>query len=310
VPVVTEIAPRTVLVDLVYLGHAEYIATCFLETEDGVAIVDPGPSVSIPSLLEALDARGHSLDDVRWLLLTHIHLDHGGASGTLVARNPRIEVCVHERGAPHLVDPARLLDSATRIYGDRMDELWGEFRPIPRENLRVLRGGETLDLAARLVDVAYTPGHAWHHVSYRDRDTGIVFVGDTLGERMPSGTPAIPTTPPPDIELEVWRASRDAIRAWEPRRLFLTHFGPIDDVDAYLAEHDAVLAEWAELVRRSLEEPGTDEERASRFADARHAELLARSRPEARDKLHWDAVRDCWYGLARYWRKKGAGAVA
>lgn len=303
-PIVTEFAPRTVLVDLLYLGRAEYIASCLIETGEGVAIVDPGPAVSMPALIEALAMRGHTLDDVRWILLTHIHLDHGGASGSLVARNPRIIVHAHARGVPHLIDPARLLESATRIYGDQMDALWGEFLPIPRENLRSLDGGDVLDLGGRLVDVAYTPGHAWHHVSYRDRESGTVFVGDTVGERMPSGTPPIPTTPPPDIELEVWSASRSAIRAWRPRHLFLTHFGPLDDVDAFMDAHDVELSRWAARVRGSLEEPGTDEERAHRFADAEVEGLRARARPEARDKIYWDAVRDSWYGLARYWRKR------
>src|SRR5262249_44801104 len=162
-------------------------------------------------------------------------------------------VYVHERGAPHLVDPTRLLDSATRIYGDKMDYLWGEFLAIPAGNVKALAGGEMVELNGRRVEVAYTPGHAWHHVSYLDRDTGIAFIGDTAGERLPAGSPVIPTTPPPDIHLETWSDSLRRIREWNPARLFLTHFGDYVEVKRHLDEHDASLADWSDRVRRSLD---------------------------------------------------------
>jgi glyoxylase-like metal-dependent hydrolase (beta-lactamase superfamily II) len=142
-------------------------------------------------------------------------------------------------------------------------------------------------------------------VSYLDHETGIAFVGDTAGERLPSGSPVIPTTPPPDIHLETWLDSLRHIRDWGPSRLFLTHFGDLVEVHRHLDEHELALADWATRVRRSLEDAGSDDERADRFATAALAELRAASTPEAAGKIHYDAVRDCWFGLARYWRKKG-----
>jgi glyoxylase-like metal-dependent hydrolase (beta-lactamase superfamily II) len=303
-PRTASLAPGVTLVDLDYLGRDEAIAATLVESGDGIAIVDPGPSTTLETLRAALAERGASVADVRALLLTHIHLDHAGASGSLVRENPRIAVHVHERGAPHLVDPSRLLDSAQRIYGDEMDRLWGEFVAVPAENVRVLRGGETIDLGGRPVEVAYTPGHAWHHVSYLDRATGLAFVGDTAGERYPSGTPAIPATPPPDIDLERWSESIARIREWGAGRLVVTHFGAIDDVGAHLDEHDAALSDWSVRVRRSLEEPGSDAERAERFAAEISRELVARVSPGAAGRIKPPSIASGWYGLARYWRKR------
>jgi len=214
-------------VDLLFLGRPDIIATAILRGADGVALIDPGPSTTIETLRLSLKHKGIALADVRQLLLTHIHLDHAGATGTLVRENPAIEVVVHERGAPHMADPAKLLASATRLYGEAdMQRLWGEFLPVPRSNLRALQGGETLVAGGRELDVAYTPGHASHHVSYFDRASRVAFVGDTAGIRRGPGTYVMPPTPPPDIDLEIWRESEARILAWDPDTLFLTHFGP------------------------------------------------------------------------------------
>ena len=301
------IASRTTPVDLNYLGHPETIAACLLDTDAGVAIVDPGPSTSLPALRDALRARGLSVADVAAILLTHIHLDHAGATGTLARENPRIRVYVHERGAPHLSDPSRLLESAARIYGQLMDRLWGEFLPVPPESLHALAGGETIRVGDRVLDVAYTPGHAWHHVSYLDRATGTAFVGDVAGERFPGDTPAIPVTPPPDIDLDAWAESVGKVRAWRPERLFLTHFGlpSVVDAAAHLDEHNERLAEWGRRVRASLAGAGSDEERARRFADEVAAELTRGASPVSAMHIQFTSAKDSWYGLARYWRKRG-----
>ena len=150
--------------------------------------------------------------------------------------NPALRVYVHEKGAPHMVDPSKLIASATRLWGDEMDRLWGEMRPVPAENLVVLRGGERIAAGGRDLDVAYTPGHASHHVSYFSGDTGIAFVGDTAGVRLQAGRFIMPPTPPPDIDLEAWRDSFARIAAWHPETLFLTHFGPFAPVAAHLTE--------------------------------------------------------------------------
>src|SRR5439155_3214110 len=173
----------------------------------GVALVDPGPSSTLPALKRGLDAAGIGLSDVRALVLTHIHLDHGGATGTLVREYPALRVYVHERGAPHLVNPEKLLASAARLYGDDMDRLWGEVLPVPEASVIALNGEERIRAGGRELDVAYTPGHASHHVSFFNADAGIAFVGDTAGVRLNPGGYVMPATPPPDVDLEYWRAS-------------------------------------------------------------------------------------------------------
>jgi len=206
----------------------------------GDVIVDPGPASSVEALLHALGGRVP-----RAILLTHIHLDHAGATGLLARRWPSAEVWVHERGARHLADPSRLVASATRIYGDAMQRLWGEVVPVPEARLRVLTGGER-DGGFR---VAPTPGHAVHHVSYLHEESGVAFTGDVAGVRVGRG-PVFPPTPPPDIDLEAWRASIDVLEAWAPQALGLTHFGVHHDVAAHLAALRESLETWGEKARR------------------------------------------------------------
>lgn len=298
-------ASGAVLLDLHYQGQSEYLAALLLETADGLAVVDPGPTVTLPTLLAAVrdlaDGDEHAL---RHILLSHIHLDHGGSAGILATRLRNVTVYVHERGAPHVVDPSRLLASATRLYGDRMQELWGDVRSCPADRLRIVRDGDSLTIGGRALEVAYTPGHAMHHVAYLDVATGLAYVGDAAGERFHSGTPIIPTTPPPDIDLEAWRESADRLRAWRPSALVLSHFGVFHDALAHLAQHDAVLHEWAAAVRASLDEPGSDDERAARFAAERLAAVRAASSEEGAARVHLSQIRDCWFGLARYWRRQ------
>ncbi|HEX7117764.1 MAG TPA: MBL fold metallo-hydrolase [Longimicrobiales bacterium] len=302
------IAAATRLIDLRFQGHASYIATVLLESDAGPALIDPGPASTVARLREALAEVGLAVRDVRALLLTHIHLDHAGATGVLVRENPALRVFVHERGAPHLVDPSKLLASARRLYGQAMESLWGEFAAVPDANLTVLAGGERVEVAGRTLDVAYTPGHAAHHVSYLDTETGIAYVGDTAGIRV-NGLPfALPPAPPPDIDLEAWTESLARIRAWAPARLFVTHFGPVDDVAAHLDVFERRLSAWAAAVRASLAEPGSDDEKARRFL-GRAREEMRRHLPEAAVRAYetGGGIEATWYGLARYWRRRGDG---
>jgi glyoxylase-like metal-dependent hydrolase (beta-lactamase superfamily II) len=245
------------LVDLLHLGRARVIGAWLV----GDVIVDPGPASCLPALLDALGER-----TPRALALTHIHLDHAGAAGSLVQRYPELEVWVHERGAPHLADPSRLLASATRIYGEAMERLWGEMLPVPAERIRVLSGGETL----AGMTVAYTPGHASHHVSYLHEQTGWAFTGDVTGVRI-AGGPTLAPTPPPDIDLPVWRDSIELIGRWQPSVLAPTHFGAHRDVAAQLEELRADLEE-VEGLARELDE--------SRFTAAVRARVAARAGAE------------------------------
>jgi glyoxylase-like metal-dependent hydrolase (beta-lactamase superfamily II) len=270
------------LIDVMHLGN-ERVIGCW-QVDD--VLVDPGPTSSLPTLLEGLGEWRP-----RALLLTHIHLDHAGASGALVERWPDLEVYVHENGAPHMTDPSRLLKSARRLYGPDMDRLWGETTPVPERNLRLLAGGETL---FGTFEVAYTPGHASHHVSYLH--DGTAFVGDVGGVRITPESLVVPPTPPPDIDIEAWHESIGRIAAWQPRRLAVTHFGDSEDVEAQLEEVGRRLDAWGDLARASDQ---------AEFISTIEAEIASGTRPEWIEAFKQAAPPDQLYaGLSRYWRKR------
>jgi glyoxylase-like metal-dependent hydrolase (beta-lactamase superfamily II) len=291
-------------IDLNFRGSPRVIASAILPGSDGVTLIDPGPTSCLPALEAGLKNRGLTLRDVRTLLLTHIHLDHAGSAGTIVERVPQARVYVHERGAPHMIDPAKLLASATRLYGDQMDSLWGAFVAVPAANVIVLKGGERLELGGRAIKVAYTPGHAKHHVSYLDEHDGMAYVGDTAGVRV-SGDYLIAPTPPPDIDIEAWQQSLDVIDAWQPVSLFLTHFGPISPARAHLARFRNVVTAAADTARQMLEAGGSEEELAKRFAEKMRQDVR-KSLPErdARAAELAAPFDQLWQGLSRYWQKK------
>jgi glyoxylase-like metal-dependent hydrolase (beta-lactamase superfamily II) len=291
--------------DLNFCRVKGVIATVILHGPGGAAIIDPGPSSTLPALRAGLAQAGIAVADVRSILLTHIHLDHAGATGTLVRENPAMRVYVHEKGAPHMVDPSKLIASATRLWGDEMDRLWGEMRPVPADHLVVLRGGERLSEVARELEVAYTPGHASHHVSFFSADTGIAFVGDTAGVRLQPGWFIVPPTPPPDIDLEAWRDSFARIAAWHPDTLFLTHFGPHAPVAAHLTEMADHLEMTSGLAKASLARDGTDEDREAWFTGHLRRELGRRMGVSEAHAYEVAGRFDLnWLGLARYWRKR------
>jgi glyoxylase-like metal-dependent hydrolase (beta-lactamase superfamily II) len=263
----------------------------------GDVLVDPGPESALDALLAQLGEWRP-----RALLLTHVHLDHAGATGALVQRWPDLDVYVHERGAPHVVDPSKLLASAGRLYGaENMARLWGEVLPVPAERVHALSGGETLPLAGG-VRVAYTPGHASHHVVYLHESSGRVFVGDVAGVRIPPAPVAatIAPTPPPDVDVEAWDRSIDAIAAWGPASLGLTHFGAVEDVGAQLDAVRRSLHELADLARRggAATVAAAVEERVRRAGDpGLRAAYVAAVPPE-----------HVYLGLERYWRKRAEAA--
>jgi glyoxylase-like metal-dependent hydrolase (beta-lactamase superfamily II) len=222
------------LIDLRHLGRERVIGSWLV----GDVLVDPGPQSCLETLLAGMDGQ-----EPRVIALTHIHLDHAGATGTLVRRFPKAEVWVHERGARHLIDPSKLLASAGRLYGEDMERLWGQVLPVPAERVRELKGGEALDGFR----VGYTPGHASHHVAYLHEQTGTVFCGDVGGVRIAQGAPVLAPTPPPDIDPPAWRQSLAQIEAWEPSALVPTHFGRYEDVAEHLAQLRERLAEWERL---------------------------------------------------------------
>jgi glyoxylase-like metal-dependent hydrolase (beta-lactamase superfamily II) len=272
-------------IDVHHMGRERVI--CCWEL-DGV-IIDPGPQSSEGTLIEALGG-----EPPRAIVLTHIHLDHAGATGSLVRRWPRTPVYVHERGAPHLIDPSRLWASASQLWPDDMDERWGETVPVPEENLMLVGDGDTI-FGMR---VAYTPGHASHHVAYLHEDSGWAFVGDVAGVRVPPIDHTLMPTPPPDIDVEAWLDSLALVESWSPQTIAVTHFGAHEDVGATLDEARTELRRWAEVAR------GTDEEEFERrfHADLREritdAAALASVEQASDPRLEYA-------GLARYWRKLG-----
>jgi len=260
-----------------------------LETEDGPALFDCGPTTTIPHLKAGLAERSLDLMDIRHLLLSHIHLDHAGAAGVLVRQNPWLQVHLSEVGAPHMVDPSKLDASARRLYGDAFDELWGEVAPIPAENVHVV-GDSVVGL-----DCFPTPGHASHHVSYLDED-GTLYVGDAAGVRLAGASFVMPPCPPPEFDLEAWEKTIAEIERRAPARLALIHFGVVDDVQEHLSALRDTLARWGERV-----EDGMDEDAfiaAARFD-------VAQTDPELVDD--YERAGPYWHhfgGIERYWRKK------
>jgi glyoxylase-like metal-dependent hydrolase (beta-lactamase superfamily II) len=277
-------------IDVMHLGRPHVIG-CW---QVGEALVDPGPESSLPTLLEALGG-----ERPRALLLTHIHLDHAAATGALVRRWPDLEVYVHERGAPHLVDPSKLLASAERLYGDAMERLWGEIVPVPEANVTALAGGETV-LGMR---VAHTPGHASHHVCYLHEESGTAFVGDVAGVRIPGVDLVVPPTPPPDIDVESWEASIATVEGWQPERLALTHFGRIDDPLPHLQQVRERLREEAQLAKK-LDEGAYEQHHRDRVA------ATASSKETAGELIQCVPPQYQWRGLNRYWTKRAEREAA
>ncbi|MGE5281898.1 MAG: MBL fold metallo-hydrolase [Chloroflexota bacterium] len=277
------------VIDVMHLGRPRVIG-CW--QVDGM-LVDPGPQSSMDTLLDTIGE-----ERPRALLLTHIHLDHAAATGALVRRWPELEVYVHERGAPHLVDPSKLLASAERLYGDEMERLWGEIVPVPEANVRPLAGGETV----RGMRVAYTPGHASHHVCYFHEESGTAFVGDVAAVRIPPSDLVVPPTPPPDIDVETWIDSIGVVESWRPERLALTHFGAIEEPIGHLEHVRERLREEAQLAKELPAEAYEEHHRARlrETVDEETAQTLLQAVPPEYQ----------WRGLDRYWRKRAEREAA
>jgi len=272
-------------IDVKHRGLEKVIA-CF--EVDGI-LVDPGPQSCEDTLLEALGgARPEAL------LLTHIHFDHAGAAGALVRRWPDLDVYVHERGAPHMANPEKLVASAARLYGgeEGLRDTWGDVVPVPEERLKILSGGESV----LGFDVQYTPGHASHHVCYFHADSGTAFVGDMAGVRIPPSSLTLAPTPPPDIDVEAWERSLDTIAAWEPQTLALTHFGTAIDPSAQLEAVRDSLRWQADLAGAHDQDT---------FMATLHQRIAERA-PEDVDEVELAAPLDhLFLGLDRWHRKRG-----
>ena len=278
-------------IDLRFDGRKRVIGAYLLETNDGPALFDCGPSTCIERLKEGLGERGLALAELRHLLLSHIHLDHAGAAGALVREHPGLRVHVSEIGAPHLVDPSRLEASARRLYGDSFDALWGELAPVPETNVEVV-GDDVLGLRC-----FPTPGHAAHHVCYLDAD-GTLYAGDAAGVRVQPGRHVMPPTPPPEIDVEAWKETIDELERRDPERLALVHFGVTTDPRPHLEALRRRLLDWAALVERGASE----QEFVATLRDE-----LTRAEPELAPAYQGAITfEQCYAGLKRYWEKREA----
>jgi glyoxylase-like metal-dependent hydrolase (beta-lactamase superfamily II) len=276
--------------DLMHLGRPKVIGCYLLETADGPALFDCGPATCVPELKKRLSERGLELADLRHLLLSHIHLDHAGAAGTLVREHPELQVHVSEIGAPHLVDPERLERSARRLYGDEFDTLWGELVPVPEQQVHTV-GPDVLGL-----ECFPTPGHASHHVCYLDPD-GTLYAGDATGVRIQPSRAVLPPTPPPEFDLATWQTTLDEIERRQPERLALIHFGVADDPEPHIVDLRARLQRWTEWVGDGM---GEDE-----FVRAGAEDL-------GPDRDAYEQAMPLWQsyaGLRRYWDKRSEDAA-
>jgi glyoxylase-like metal-dependent hydrolase (beta-lactamase superfamily II) len=275
-------------IDLLHLGRERVIGSYLLDTTDGPALLDCGPSTTVDALKAGLAARRVALTDIRHLLLTHIHLDHAGAAGTLVREHPGLQVHVSPIGLPHLVDPERLEKSARRLYGDTFDSLWGELAPVPAENVHPVDG------AVLGLESFPSPGHASHHVCYLDPD-GTLYAGDACGVRVLPGRFVLPPTPPPETDVEAWETTLDEIERRAPERLALIHFGVAEDVVRHLTELRLTLLDWAESV-----EGGASEEEFVEYALAELDDSGEDAESYAQAMPFWQS----YLGLKRWAEKK------
>ena len=294
-------------IDLHWTGRLRSIAAALLCDGEFAALIDPGPSSTLPRLREQLREQGLGVADLRAIFLTHIHLDHGGVTGTLVRENPALRVYVHSKGAPHLIDPAKLLESSRRLFGEDRDRLFGEFLAVPMENLEILEGGEVVATGSRELSVFYTPGHASHHVTYFEPQDGVAYVGDTTGISVEGDAFALPAMPPPDVSMELWDASLDLISGLNARQLFLTHFGFSERVPEHIESFRKRLHLWSETAEEIGRRNLTAEEGSRIFSEVVAAEAARfLSQDQLAHYLFNGALPLSWLGLQRYHRKKSA----
>ena len=297
------------VIDLHHRGLPKLIAAYVIPGDDGLVLIETGPGSTLDNLLGGLTTLGLEPSDLRHILLTHIHLDHAGAAGSLLERYPESRLYVHERGARHMIDPSRLLQSAERIYGAMMQPLWGEFLPCPEDRVTIVGDGDQLDLAGLTLDVLYTPGHASHHVSYADASRNAVFTGDVAGVRIPPSSLVWPPTPPPDIDVEAWQVSINRIRELDPEQILIAHFGPFDDVARHLDLLETRLDEWSSLVEGWLAE-GLERDEMMAKLEERVITAIERAEPDsdsAEAASHVTPFGMSIDGLTRYIQKRNAG---
>ncbi len=305
----TTVARGVTAIDTGMAGQRE-LNSVYLFAGSEPCLIEAGPETDGPVVVAALTRLGVGPDDLAHIVVTHVHIDHAGGAGILLGRFPRAVVWVHERGAPHLADPARLLASTARTYGtDRLRSLYGGMTPCPTDRVRAVQDGDTIRMGERTLYVVHTPGHASHHVALHDDLTGAVCTGEAIGSYLPWADIFRPALPPPEVDVELALGSIGALRARRPQILLTSHFGPVPEPEVAFERAERSVRAWSETVRDQLVvDPESDDDAlAARLTQAARREMSevgidlddVRSRYDALGSIRMNAQ-----GLARYWRKR------
>ncbi len=289
-------------IDLKFLGLTEAIASFMIESADGIILIETGPYNTLAILEKELEKYGHKLKDVKHVLLTHIHFDHAGGAWKLAEYGAKIYV--HPAGLSHMCNPEKLVASATRIYGDDMERLWGKMSGIRMEQLIEVMDQQILHLGGHDIEALHTPGHATHHIAWKMGKT--IFSGDVGGVKI-AGGPVVPPCPPPDIDVEDWHSSIEKILACEPSELVLTHFGPIANPLSHMESLKTELKAWSEWIFEHMNKVSDQAELTQRFQKFT-AERMNSAGVDPGTVERYHAANPSWMsvaGLCRYWKKKG-----
>lgn len=303
---VTHIRAGLWQISLPFQDEEEIIGSYLLAGKDELVLIDPGPGSTLEALLSGIHEAGFDPQDLTHILVTHVHLDHAGVVGSLARRVSRAKVYVHSQGAAHLLDTSKLVASAQRIYGERMNELWGEIEAVPEDQLQSLKGGDILNLAGRRLEVHYAPGHAIHHIVFFDAHSGELFAGDVAGVHLQGIDFVRPPTPPPDLDLEEWSASLDLIKRLRPDVLYIGHYGAVNDIAPHISRLRERLYGWGDFVLRAMNEGKNEEEIIALLIKQANPELERVSRT-FRDVVRYDIATNypmTVQGYMRYWKLK------
>ncbi|WP_194975107.1 MBL fold metallo-hydrolase [Aquiflexum lacus] len=294
------------IIDLKFLDTNEAIASFLVETSHGPVLVETGPESTFEQLKEGVERNGYQLEEIKHILLTHIHFDHAGAAWKLAETGAKIYV--HPVGAPHLASPEKLWNSAKQIYGNEMERLWGEMKPIPADQIIEVQHEEELEFGNIKFKALHTPGHATHHIAWKMGN--VIFTGDVAGVKI-NGGPAVPPCPPPDINIGDWEVSLAILKAEKPECLFLTHFGIINNVNEHLDNLCYMLHDWSKWIKPHFDANREQKEVIPLFMEYTKVHLTREGCDDALIKVY-EYANPSWMsvaGLYRYWKLKSQGRI-